>query len=236
MNNRNYFYLPFELPVLLILLILFIFLYPIFIFVFAGGIVEAFSRLGFNPVTGTFLFLLSLFGSLINIPLTTVTTSAPIVREKVVYFYGIPYRIPFLTEETTTISINIGGAIIPVCISIYEFMRLLYIGKLNVALTSILGIIVVSIIIHLFAKPVKGVGIAVPFFIPPIVTAIVALILSRQYAPAVAYISGTIGTLIGADLINLNKIGELGAPVVSIGGAGTFDGIFLTGIFSTLLV
>jgi len=50
-----------------------------------------------------------------------------------------------------------------------------------------------------------------------------------------AYISGTLGTLIGADLINLGKIEGLQAPVASIGGAGTFDGIFFTGILAVLL-
>ena len=43
------------------------------------------------------------------------------------------------------------------------------------------------------------------------------------------------GTLIGADLLNLDKISGLGAPVASIGGAGTFDGIFLIGIMAVLL-
>jgi uncharacterized membrane protein len=43
------------------------------------------------------------------------------------------------------------------------------------------------------------------------------------------------GTLIGADLLNLGNIAKLGAPVASIGGAGTFDGIFLTGILAVLL-
>ncbi len=45
----------------------------------------------------------------------------------------------------------------------------------------------------------------------------------------------TLGSLIGADLLNLKKIPELGTPIASIGGAGTFDGIFLTGIISVLL-
>ncbi|MBW2109628.1 MAG: DUF1614 domain-containing protein, partial [Deltaproteobacteria bacterium] len=53
--------------------------------------------------------------------------------------------------------------------------------------------------------------------------------------PVVAYISGTLGTLIGADLLNLRKIYDLGAPVASIGGAGTFDGIFLNGLLAVLL-
>jgi len=44
-----------------------------------------------------------------------------------------------------------------------------------------------------------------------------------------------LGTLIGADLTNLDKLSGLGAPVASIGGAGTFDGIFLTGILAVIL-
>jgi uncharacterized membrane protein len=50
-----------------------------------------------------------------------------------------------------------------------------------------------------------------------------------------AYISGSLGTLIGADLLNLDKLQGLGAPIASIGGAGTFDGIFLTGIVAVLM-
>jgi uncharacterized membrane protein len=66
-------------------------------------------------------------------------------------------------------------------------------------------------------------------------TAVVALVLSRQDAAPLAYIAGSMGTLIGADLTNLDKVRGLGAPVASIGGAGTFDGIFLTGILAVLL-
>ena len=52
---------------------------------------------------------------------------------------------------------------------------------------------------------------------------------------AIAYAAGTLGTLIGADLTNLRRIRGLGAPIASIGGAGTWDGIFLTGIVAVLL-
>ena len=72
-------------------------------------------------------------------------------------------------------------------------------------------------------------------FVPAVATAVVALLLSRQYAAPLAYISCSLGTLIGADVLNLDKIRGLGAPVASIGGAGTFDGIFLTGIVAVLL-
>ena len=61
------------------------------------------------------------------------------------------------------------------------------------------------------------------------------MLLSREYAAPLAYIGGSMGTLLGADLLNLDKIGSLGAPIASIGGAGTFDGIFLTGILAVLI-
>ena len=54
--------------------------------------------------------------------------------------------------------------------------------------------------------------------------------------PALSYIVGTLGTVISVDLTNLGNLQRLGAPVASIGGAGTFDGkIFLTGIMAVLL-
>jgi uncharacterized membrane protein len=101
-----------------------------------------------------------------------------------------------------------------------------------------LGIIAtacVAALCHWLAQPVPGLGIALPTFVPAIATAIVAWVLSRQYAAPLAYIGGSLGTLIGADLLNLDKIQGLGAPVASIGGAGTFDGIFVTGIVAVLL-
>jgi uncharacterized membrane protein len=64
--------------------------------------------------------------------------------------------------------------------------------------------------------------------------AVVPLLLSLRQSAPLTYISGSLGTLIGADLLNLDKVQGLGAPVVSIGGAGTFDGIFLTGVLAVL--
>jgi uncharacterized membrane protein len=87
----------------------------------------------------------------------------------------------------------------------------------------------------MLAEPAPGLGIALPVFVPPVSTAVVALLLSRRQAVPLAYIGGSLGTLIGADLLNLDKVQGLGAPVVSTGGAGTFDGIFLTGILAVLL-
>ncbi len=42
------------------------------------------------------------------------------------------------------------------------------------------------------------------------------------------------GALIGADILNLGRVTEMGVPVVSIGRTGTFDGVILSGIIAEL--
>ena len=129
----------------------------------------------------------------------------------------------------TVLAINVGGAVIPTLMSTYLVLRY------QLWLKATLATAIIAFVIHSMATPVPGVGIAVPVFLPVVTTAILAFILSREYAAPLAYIGGSMGTLIGADLLNLDKISGLGAPVASIGGAGTFDGIFLTGILAVLL-
>lgn len=87
----------------------------------------------------------------------------------------------------------------------------------------------------MLARPVPGAGITIPIFIPPLAACAISCLLAWSQAPAVAYVSGSLGTLIGADLMNFGSIQRLGTPVASIGGAGTFDGIFVTGIFAVVL-
>ena len=89
------------------------------------------------------------------------------------------------------------------------------------------------------ARPIQGLGIAVPGLVAPLATVLGAWLLypetlSDLKAPSV-YIASTMGTLIGADLLRLKDIPQLGAPVASIGGAGTFDAIFLSGVIAVLL-
>ena len=103
-------------------------------------------------------------------------------------------------------------------------------------LVTLLGIAIVTTLSYYFSRPIPGVGIAMPIFIAPICAAMVGLILSPDQSAPLAYISGTLGVLIGADLLHLKEIPKLGAPNASIGGAGTFDGSFITGIVAALLV
>jgi len=188
----------------------------------------AYMRLGVGPGAALLLLFGSLIGSYFNIPIT-VLPGPPVRAGEIVEFFGMRYVVPVVVSPSTVLAINIGGAVIPTLMSAYLVLRY------HLWLRAAIAIAVIAIIIHSSATPVRGIGIAVPVFVPVVATAILALILSREYAAPLAYIGGSMGTLIGADILNLDKIGSIGAPVASIGGAGTFDGIFLTGILAVLL-
>jgi uncharacterized membrane protein len=192
----------------------------------------AFVTLGLPPELAFTALLVSLIGSYINIPIARVAGGQPHPAE-VVRSFGIRYRVPTrYATDSTIIAVNVGGAIVPLAISIYLLMQMP-----TIIMPALIGVAIVTAIVHRFAMPVPGMGIATPMLIPPIVAAACGYFLgsSQHHRDAVAFISGVIGTLIGADLFNLGKLRDLGAPVASIGGAGTFDGIFLTGIVAVLL-
>ena len=219
-------YFPLALPFLLILFFLFIFL---IIMIEVGILGYAYQTIGINQRYVFLLLLMCFWGSYVNIPIYQLPPE--IVRSGgQVTFFGIPYIIPTVTQwPGTVIAVNVGGAVIPTILCGYLIFKNQLFGM------SLIGVAVVSAVVHWLAHPVPGVGIAVPALVPPVAATALAITLSRDYAPALAYISGTLGTLIGADLLNLDKIQGLGAPIASIGGAGTFDGIFTTGILAVLL-
>jgi uncharacterized membrane protein len=189
----------------------------------------AYMRLGVGPGTALLLLFGSLIGSYFNIPIT-ILPGTPMRTGQIVEFFGMRYVVPGgVAWPGTVLAVNVGGAVIPTLMSTYLVIRY------QLWLKATIATVAIAFIIHSMATPVPGIGIAVPVFAPVVATAILAFILSREYAPPLAYIGGSMGTLIGADLLNLDKISGLGAPVASIGGAGTFDGIFLTGILAVLL-
>jgi len=189
----------------------------------------AYESLGVSSNAAVFLLLATLIGSFFNIPIAELPPER-IMSDEVVDFYGMRYAVPVVSDwNGTVVAVNVGGAVIPTLMSIYLLI------KHELWVRALVATAIVALVIHWMADPVPGLGIAVPVFMPVVVTAIVAMILSREEAAPLAYIAGSLGTLIGADLTNLDKVRGLGAPVASIGGAGTFDGIFLTGILAVLL-
>ena len=194
-----------------------------------GALRHAYVSLGVSPRTAMLLLFGTLIGSYFNIPVALLPPEQ-LESDKMIDFFGMQYAVPVIgTQVGTVIAVNVGGAVIPTVMSIYLLATQQMWGKAAIATA------VVALVLHWLANPVPGLGIAVPVFLQAVVTAVVALLLSRGDAAPLAYIAGSMGTLIGADLTNLDKIGGLGAPVASIGGAGTFDGIFLAGIVAVLL-
>jgi uncharacterized membrane protein len=201
----------------------------VFILLQLGALRFAYLSLGVSARTAMWLLVGSLIGSYFNIPVA-VLPAKQVMSDQVVNFFGMQYAVPVVENwPGTVIAVNIGGAVIPTVMSIYLLVTHQLWTK------GLIATAIVALVIHWLATPVSGVGIAVPVFMPAVITAIVAVLLSRQEAAPLAYIGGGLGTLIGADITNLDKVRGLGAPVASIGGAGTFDGIFLTGILAVLL-
>jgi uncharacterized membrane protein len=218
-------YFPVATPALLLLTVLFVVVAG---FVAARVVSFASASMGLAPHTMMGLLLLSLLGSYINIPIAHLHERR-IATAAIVNYFGVPYVIPLVhAGPATVLAVNVGGAVIPTILSLYLMIRNRLFGL------SFWGIAVVTVACYTLAKPEPGLGIAEPIFVPTLVTALVALTLSRRYAGPLAYICGSLGTLIGADLLNLGRIPGLGAPVASIGGAGTFDGIFVIGLLSVV--
>ena len=190
---------------------------------------HAYSALGLDPRVAMLVLLASLLGSYVNLPLARLPEQRVISRE-VVEVFGVPFLAPVAVDwPGTIVAINVGGAVIPILLSFYLLMRY------DLWAAGAVAAAIVAFVVHRTATPIPGVGISVPTFAPPLLAAGVALVLSRRFAAPIAYIGGSLGVLIGADLTNLGQLRSLGAPVASIGGAGTFDGIFLTGVIAVLL-
>lgn len=197
---------------------------------FVKAIGLGFQRLGFHQAEVFFLLLASFLGSAVNIPVKTYYTPT---RTFVDFpsFFGIRYRIPFFQqEERSILAVNLGGCIIPVFISLILFFKMP-----DLWLRIPLSVVLCAFLVHQAARVVPGLGVTVPFFLPALLSALFAMLITPESAAAVAYITGALGTLIGADLMNLDRIKNLGAPVASIGGAGTWDGIFLSSLLASLL-
>jgi uncharacterized membrane protein len=226
MHPSQMHYLPLPLPFFSILVVLFV---ALVLLLQLGAFHFAYKRLGVSSGVALTLLLASLLGSYINIPVAELPAQQVVTGQEV-SFFGMHYTIPVVRQwSATVVAVNVGGAVIPILVSLYLLIHH------NLWIRGIIGTGIVTAVCHSIAQPIAGLGIALPVFVPAVTTALVAFLLSGWDAAPLAYICGSLGTLIGADLLNLGHIQGLGAPVASIGGAGTFDGIFLTGILAVLI-
>ncbi|MCX7831888.1 MAG: DUF1614 domain-containing protein [Actinobacteria bacterium] len=216
--------MPFTIGFILLLL----FLAPLLAFLINVGLIGvAFEKLGIPPGLALSFYLISLIASSVNIPIYKREVEAP----KLIGYTPLDFFIgnyPQLYKEQV-IAVNVGGCLIPLVFSLIVLSRTPF-------LPFIFALIFVTFFSYFFSKPVEGVGIVMPFWVSPIVSVISAWIFAPSgYTAQVAFTAGIIGTIIGADILHLKDFVLKKPGMLSIGGAGVFDGIYLTGIIAAFL-
>jgi len=218
-------------PLVLFMMMVFVVSVLVLFFVVQIGVISyAFDKIGIPSGALFSLLLLSWVGSGVNIPLARFPAAQPVMEGGVIQVFDQRYVIPQWSQQRhIVLAVNVGGAIVPTFLSLYLLTQALAPLRVIVATAA------VTLLTYRVARLVAGVGIVVPMLLPPLSAALAALLLVPQQAPLAAYVAGTMGTLIGGDLLHVRKVTRLGVPVASIGGVGTFDGVFLTGIIAVLL-
>ncbi|MBV8536833.1 MAG: DUF1614 domain-containing protein [Alphaproteobacteria bacterium] len=193
------------------------------------------GKLGLDPGTATLLVMGIIVGGFINLPIRRIVHEDGVDVHPFAAF-GLSGFFPQLrrVSRDTVIAVNVGGCIIPVVVAAYELAQLAAMGE-HPLLPTIIATGLNIAVCYYVARPVAGIGITMPGLLSPLVAAGLALILAPQEAPPVAFVAGVLGPLIGADLLHLKDFGSRVAGIVSIGGAGTFDGIVLSGILAAYL-
>ncbi|AIY89124.1 DUF1614 domain-containing protein [Geoglobus acetivorans] len=221
---REYLFPPLILPLFIAIILL-----PFFAILFAFGATSALSIvLGMSVNEAMIIFTMIVIGSLINIP---VYEKAGRIIERRFSFFGLIYSVR--RREKIVVAVNVGGCLIP------SFISLKLLSEMDIS-AFLLAFFITSAVTYAAAKPVPGVGITVPMLVPPLTSALASYLsvllfsLPLMDVPRLAFASGVLGSLFGADIFHLRDLEKIGSGVVSIGGAGTFDGIFLTGLFSVL--
>lgn len=220
------------MPLAILAALLLLILAPL---LFAELMAAGLGKLGLEPGTAALLVMAMIVGGFINIPIRRVVHDDTVEAHPLAVF-GLSGMWPNMrrVRRETVIAVNVGGCMIPLALAAYELMQIAARG--SEALTS--AIIATGLncaVCYFVARPIAGIGIAMPGLLSPLVAAALALILAPDDAPPLAFVAGVLGPLIGADLLHLKDFGRRVAGVVSIGGAGTFDGIVLSGILAAYL-
>lgn len=218
------------LPIFLFLLLLF--LLPL---VFAQVMGMALAKLRLDPYVAMMVIVGIFLGSVLNIPITRIVRQEDVIIHPYPLF-GLLDIWPQLqrNRRETIVAVNLGGCVIPTLVAVYEIFQLLGDSRKYLFLVG-LAVAINTAVCYWLAKPIKGIGIAMPALVPPLVAVLTAILLAPNEAPSVAFIAGVLGPLLGADVLHMREIPRIATGMASIGGAGTFDGIVLSGILAAYL-
>ncbi|MHB8584308.1 MAG: DUF1614 domain-containing protein [Thermoplasmatota archaeon] len=150
---------------------------------------------------------------------------------------GWAVNLPIAPLGQSLLTLNVGGALLALLLAgIWLYKRVLP------PVRTVGGIALVAVVAHAVVQfdPAQGIVALFPyFFLPPIAAFLYAVLVCapdpRKSVP-VGFTSGSIGALVGADLVNLPAVGAhftqsaTDSAIVSVGGAGVFDMVFLAGV------
>ena len=200
----------------------------------------AMEKLHLNPTAAFVAIVGILAGSLINLPIYRVRREEEQLVElaAVLGFWGWTPRFRRVRRDSI-IMVNVGGCVIPLALAAWQVVHLVGTGGYPLVVLALAAAANI-VVCYLVATPVEGVGIAMPGLVAPAAALGVTWLLlgSAEYDPVrapVAFVAGVIGPVVGADLLHLKDITKVSAGMLSIGGAGTFDGILLSGILAAVL-
>ena len=208
-------------------------------FVLVDAMHQALGRLHLPAVAVVPLLLGIFVGSMVNIPLYRIEKEVAQPE----FLYG-PFTIGAFAPRfrrirlQTIVAVNVGGCVIPVMIALWQMPYVLASGS-STWRALVVAVAVNVFVCHQAARPVRGIGIMMPGFVSPLTAVSLTWLTLSADSPeraSVAFVAGVLGPLIGADLLNLRRIAQVSTGMLSIGGAGTFDGIVLSGVVAALLV
>jgi len=222
---------------LLLAVLLLLFLIPLFLLEVAQA---ALVKLHLSPAAAMLVILAIFLGSVVNLPVHVVQRriEQPLPENSV---YRLMGWVPIVPRQAmrTIVAVNLGGCVIPVGLAVFEVLLVLSAAP-QAAGALVVTVLVNTAVCYSVARPINGIGIAMPAFTSPAVSVLVTwlLLMPDEYSmirAPVAFVAGVAGPLVGADLLHLRDIDKVSAPLISIGGAGTFDGIVLSGLLAAFL-
>ena len=154
-------------PISILMIILLVGLAIILIPLMVLGIIgAAFTRLGFSWISALAIVLFMVFGSFVNIPLYRIRREMVQVSRNETSDFDVCVPCSSTPVWDTLVSINLGGAVIPICVSLYMMYGTIMIMGTSLIFTVLIAIALVGIVAFISTRLVPCSGIQVPLLIP----------------------------------------------------------------------
>jgi len=146
------------------------------------------------------------------------------------------FEVPLISGPFS-IDLNVVGAVVPILVSAFLLIRLALPPRM--VLATIMG----TAFVMVPTVTVEGGNIMAyfPFWLIPAMVSVLFSLhflssLGEERSLGLAYVGGTMGSLIGGDLLNLPTVIDSGVSRIELGGAGILDFVFLTGIVAVVVM